>query len=101
MKMTRSKRSRSTRSQKRRRSKSQKGGGNIPDGAIVIVRDPEDSQSPPVAMSYKTAKNEIFHEDNDIAPSIRPRRYLSKEQIAAMQAGRAAARARRISALQV
>jgi hypothetical protein len=100
MKMTRSRRSRSTRSQKRKRSKSQKG-GNIPDDAVVIVRDPEDPQAPPVAMSYSTAKNEIFHEDNDISPSIRPRRHLTKEQIAAMQAGRAAARARRISELQV
>ena len=99
MAKTRSKRSRSTRSQKLRRS--QRGGSNIPDGAVVIVRDPEDPQSPPVAMSYETAKNEIFHEDNNIAPSIRPRRHLSKEQIAAMQAGRAAARARRISTLQV
>ena len=96
MKMTRSRRSRSTRSQKRRRSKSQKGGGNIPDDAVVIVRDPEDPQSPPVAMSYATAKDEIFHEENNIAPSIRPRRHLTKEQIAAMQAGRAAARARRL-----
>jgi hypothetical protein len=51
-------------------------------------------------MSYATAKDEIFHEDK-IAPSIRPRRHLSKEQIAAMQAGRAAARARRISGVEV
>ena len=96
---TRSRRSRSTRSQKRRPKRVHRG-GNIPDDAVVIVRDPEDPQSPPVAMSYATAKDEIFHEDK-IAPSIRPRRHLSKEQIAAMQAGRAAARARRISGVEV
>jgi len=100
---TQSRRNRSTRSQNLRRktSKSHKRtykGGSIPDGAVVIVRDPEDPQSPPVAMSYETAKDEIFHEDK-VAPSIRPRKHLSKEQIAAMQAGRAAARARRISGL--
>lgn len=101
MKMTRSRRSRSTRSQKRRRSKSQKGGTNIPDGAVVIIRDPEDPQAPPVAMSYANAKKGFFREETDISPSIRPRRHLSKQQIEAMQAGRAAARARRISGVQV
>ena len=94
MRKTRSKRSRSTRSQKLKRS--YRGGANIPDGAVVIVRDPEDPQSPPVAMSYETAKDEIFHEE-PVAPSIRPRRRLTKEQIAAMQAGRVAARARRLA----
>ena len=95
MRKTRSKRSRSTRLQRQMHK-----GGNIPDGAVVIVRDPEDPQSPPVAMSYETAKDEIFHESNNIEPSIRPRRRLTKEQIAAMQAGRKAARARRLASLE-
>jgi len=47
-------------------------------------------------MSYKTAKREIFHEE-PVQPSIRPKKHLTKEHIAAMQAGRAAARARLLS----
>jgi hypothetical protein len=41
-------------------------GGDIPDDALVDVKlEPEDPQSPPVLMSYKQARKEIFHEDND------------------------------------
>jgi hypothetical protein len=40
-------------------------GGDIPDDALVDVRlEPEDPQSPPVLMSYKQAKKEVFHEED-------------------------------------
>jgi hypothetical protein len=40
-------------------------GGDIPDDAVVDVRlEPEDPQSPPVLMSYKQAKKEVFHEED-------------------------------------
>ena len=42
-------------------------GGDIPDDALVDVKlEPEDPQSPPVLMSYKQAKEEVFYEDSYI-----------------------------------
>lgn len=40
-------------------------GGDIPDDALVDVKlEPEEPQSPPVLMSYKQAKKEVFHQDD-------------------------------------